>query len=137
MINSSESGSRTATSHALEDHLAEWSLRTGITVEIWALPKQPLPARITEIVHGAIRDVLQEVERQAQARTVSIALTVASGGLRLTVRDDGLGTSAKAYEAALGGRRVELAGIGGGLTVNGVQGQGTTVSATVPRRALG
>ena len=137
MINSSESGSRTATSHALQDHLAEWSLRTGITVEIWSLPKQPIPAPITEIVHGAIRDVLQEVERQAQALTVSIALTVASGGLRLTVRDDGLGTSAKAYEANLSRRRVELAGIGGRLTVNGIQGEGITVSATVPRRALG
>ncbi|MEW1837234.1 hypothetical protein AB0392_04675 [Nonomuraea angiospora] len=137
MINSSESGSRRATSHALEDHLAEWSLQTGIRVEIWALPKQPLPALITEIVHGAIRDVLQEVERQAQAQTVSIALTVAPGGLRLTVSDDGLGTSAKACKANLRSRRVELAGIGGGLTVNGVQGEGTTVSATVPRRALG
>jgi signal transduction histidine kinase len=137
MINSSESGSRTATSSALEDHLAEWSLQTGITVEIWALPEQPLPALITEIVHGAIRDVLQEVERQAQARTVSIALTVARGGLRLTVSDDGLSTSAEAYEATLSSRRVELAGIGGRLTVNGVQGEGTTVSAAVPRRALG
>lgn len=137
MINNSESGSRRATSHALEDHLAEWSLQTGITVEIWALPKQPLPALITEIVHGTIRDVLQEVEQQAQARTVSIALTVAPAGLRLTVSDDGLGTSAKAYGASLGGRRVELAGIGGRLTVNGVQGNGTTVSATVPRRAFG
>ncbi|MDP4506520.1 sensor histidine kinase [Nonomuraea turcica] len=137
MINSSESASRTATSHALEDHLAEWSLQTGITVEIWALPKQSLPALITEIVHGVIRDVLQEAERQAQARNVSIALTVAPGGLRLTVSDDGLGTSADAYEANLSGRRVELAGVGGGLTVNGVQGEGTTVSATVPQRALG
>ncbi|MEV0351831.1 hypothetical protein AB0H88_39195 [Nonomuraea sp. NPDC050680] len=137
MINSSEPGSRRATSHALEDHLAEWSLRTGITVEIWALPKQPLPALITEIVHGTIRDVLQEVEQQAQARTVSLALTVAPGGLRLTVSDDGLGTSAKAHGAGLSGRRVEFAGMGGRLTLNCVQGQGTTVSATVPRRALG
>ncbi|TMR89721.1 hypothetical protein [Nonomuraea basaltis] len=140
MINSShgelETGSRTA-SQVLVDYLAEWSLQTGITVEIWALPKQPLPALITEIVHGAIRDVLQEVERQARARTVSIALTVAPSGLRLTVSDDGLGMSAEVYEAQLSGRRAELAGMGGGLTVNGVPGEGTTVSATVPRRALG
>ncbi|MGP3914712.1 hypothetical protein [Nonomuraea sp. 10N515B] len=77
-------------------------------MEIWALLKQPLPALITEIVHGAIRDVPQEVERQAQAHAVAIALTVAPGGLRLTVSDDGLGTSADAYEANLSGRGMPL-----------------------------
>ncbi|MGW0809496.1 hypothetical protein [Nonomuraea sp. NPDC002799] len=134
MTHSSETGSRTALP-ALEDHLAEWSLRTGITVESWALPEQPLPAFITEIVHGAIREVLKEVERQAQARTVSIALTVAPSGLRLTVSDDGQGTAAEAYEVQLRSRRAELAALGGGLTVNGVRGEGTTVSASLPRRA--
>ncbi|TMR92614.1 hypothetical protein EJK15_43865 [Nonomuraea basaltis] len=137
MINSShgelETGSRTA-SQALADYLAEWSLRTGIAVEIWALPQQPLPAVIAEIVHGAIRDVLQEVERQASARTVSIALTVTADRLRLTVSDDGRGMSAEAFEARLHGRRAQVAGLGGRLTVNGVQGEGTTTSATVPLR---
>ncbi|GAA2418468.1 hypothetical protein GCM10010404_91370 [Nonomuraea africana] len=134
MINSShgelETGSRTA-SQALADYLAEWSLQTGITVEIWALPKQPLPAVIAEIVLGTIRDVLQEVERQASTCTVSIALTVAASGLRLTVSDDGSGMSAE-FEARLHGRRAEVAGLGGRLTVNGVRGEGTTISAAVP-----
>ncbi|WP_327587159.1 hypothetical protein OHA25_09230 [Nonomuraea sp. NBC_00507] len=135
MINSShgelEAGSRTA-SQALADYLAEWSLQTGITVEIWALPKQPLPPVITEIVHGTIRDVLQEVERQAQAGTVSIALTTVPSGLRLTVSYDDSGTSADVFQARLHGRRAEVAGLGGRLTVNGVRGEGTTMSAAVP-----
>ncbi|TMR93334.1 hypothetical protein [Nonomuraea basaltis] len=135
MINSSYgelgTGSRTA-SQILTDHLAEWSLQTGITVEIWALPKQPLRAVIAEVVHGTIRDVLQEVERQASARTVSIALTVAASGLRLTVSDDGSGMPAEVFEARLHGRRAEVAGLGGRLIVNGVRGEGTTISATVP-----
>ncbi|MET7463465.1 hypothetical protein [Nonomuraea sp. NPDC005501] len=138
MIDSShgelETGGHTA-SQPVADHLAEWSLQSGITVEIWALPKEPLPAVLAEIVHGTIRDVLQEVERQASARTVSIALTVAAGRLRLTVSDDGSGMSAEVLEARLHGRRAEVAGLGGRLTVNGVRGEGTTTSATVPLNA--
>ncbi|MFD1547976.1 hypothetical protein [Nonomuraea guangzhouensis] len=117
MIRDFESVSRTF-SQALEDQLAEWSLRTGITVEVWALPKQPLRALVTEIVHGLIFDVLEEVERQGRARAVSIALTVASSGLRLTVSDDGLGRSAAAYEDHLSSRRAELARMNSGLTVS-------------------
>ncbi|MFI7635028.1 hypothetical protein [Nonomuraea sp. NPDC049400] len=135
MANSSheelESGSRTA-SQALADYVAEWSRQTGITVEIWALPKQPLPTAITEIVHGTIRDVLQEVERQAATRTVAIALTVAPSGLRLTVSHDDSGMSADVLETRLRSRRAEIAGLGGRLTVNGVRGEGTTISAAVP-----
>ncbi|MEV0198643.1 hypothetical protein [Nonomuraea sp. NPDC050691] len=119
-------------SQPLADYLAEWSLQSGISVEVWALPKQPLPALIAEIVHGTIRDVLQEVERQPSARTVSIALTVAAGRLRLTVRDDGSGMSAEVLEARLRGRRAEVAGLGGRLTVNGLRGEGTTTSAVFP-----
>ncbi|MEV0824332.1 hypothetical protein [Nonomuraea rubra] len=77
------------------------------------------------------------MERQRRARTVSLALTVSRSMLRLTVSDDGLGVSAEPYELRLKTRRVELAALGGGMTVNAVSGEGTTVSATVPRRALG
>jgi signal transduction histidine kinase len=119
-------------SHAVADELARWSLRSGIAVEIWALPKQPLPAAIAEIALGTLREALQEVDRQGSARTVSIALTVSAHRLRLTVSDDGAGTSAEAFVARLDGRRVAIARLGGRLTVNGVRGEGTTISATVP-----
>jgi signal transduction histidine kinase len=120
-----------------EDQLAEWSLRTGITVELWALPRQPLPAPVNDLIHGLVFDVLEEVKRQGHARVIGIALTVSSSGLRLTVSDNGLGMSVELYEVQLGGRRAELAKLGGRLTVNAVEGEGTTVSVGVPRRALG
>lgn len=121
---------------ALEGHLAKWSMRTGIKVEVWALPQQRLPARIAGIVHGTILGVLREAERQAAVTTVAIALTAATGGLRLTVSDDGPDASAEAYEAGLRDRRTELAGLGGSLIVNSVRGAGTTVRAALPWKAL-
>ncbi|MFC4014102.1 hypothetical protein ACFOY2_43230 [Nonomuraea purpurea] len=117
--------------------MTDWSARTEIAVEVWALPEDQLPAHVGEIVHGTIRDILHEVERQARARTVAVALTVAPGGLRLTVSEDGSGTGAEALETRLRGRRAELAALGGSLTVNGVPGEGTTVSAAVPPKGLG
>ncbi|MEW9556431.1 hypothetical protein [Nonomuraea sp. NPDC050783] len=135
MINDSH-GDRGATDRApaetLAGYLRQWELRTRIAGEIWALPEQPLPTAIADIVHGLIRDVLQEVERQASATTVSLALTMAAGGMRLTISDDGLGLAAHLYETRLRGRRVEVASVGGRLSINGVQGEGTTISVAVP-----
>ncbi|TMS00686.1 hypothetical protein [Nonomuraea basaltis] len=122
---------RSAYARELDDDLTEWSQRTGIAVEAWALPKEPLPCHVGETVRGTIRDVLDEVERQGRARTVSIALTVAPSGLRLTVSDDGGGRSAEALRARLLGRCAEFTGLGGRLTVNGVPGEGTTVSGAL------
>lgn len=122
--------------HATAQTLQEWSLQTGIEVEIWALPAEPLPASIAEIVHGTIQDVLREVEQQARARTVSITLTVAASGLRLTVRDDGVGVAAEEYRDRLDGRRASFVSLGGSLSVNGVPSEGTTVGANLPAKAF-
>ncbi|GGL12781.1 hypothetical protein [Planomonospora parontospora] len=120
----------------LEDHLTAWSLRTGVRVEIWALPEEDLPGHVGDVVRDAIGDVLQEMERRPGTRTVSLALTAAPSGLRLTIGADGDG-AVGALEARLGGRRAEFARLGGALSVNGVPGEGTTVSAAVPRRPRG
>ncbi|MGA4988010.1 hypothetical protein ACWCOT_39110 [Nonomuraea bangladeshensis] len=126
-------------SRLLEDHLAEWSERTGITVELWALPKMHLAGRPRTIVHRVIREVLREIEGHAQARTVGFALTTARTGLRLTISDDGGGMTVRAreaLEARLLTSRADLGALGGGLSVNSVPGEGTTVSAALPPQAL-
>jgi signal transduction histidine kinase len=123
-------------SKALDDELAQWSLAAGITVEVWALPKTELPGGITELVHAVIRDVLAEIEQHGQARTVSIALTVAASGLRLTISDDGAGMPVAAIRERIGAKRARLVKLGGELTINGVPGEGTTVSAVIPRKGL-
>ncbi|MEV0230799.1 hypothetical protein [Nonomuraea sp. NPDC050786] len=126
-------------SQVLEEHLAEWSGRTGITVEVWALPKMHLAGRLSTIVHRVITEVLLEIERHAQARTVSVALTTSHTGLRLVISDDGGGMTVKAREALetrLLTSRGELDGLGGGLGVNSVLGEGVTVSASLPPQAF-
>ncbi|MFI7697863.1 hypothetical protein [Nonomuraea sp. NPDC049480] len=134
-----QSAVSSANSRLLEDCLAEWSLQSGIAVEVWALPNERLPSHIAEIVQSTVRDVLQDVERQARARTVSVALTVAPRGLRLTISEDGGGIAGEQLSTLTGQmsiRSAGLAALGGGLSINNVPGEGITVSAAVPRKAL-
>lgn len=135
---------------ALESYLAEWGERSGIAVEIWALPATEVPEGVCAGVMTAMREALDNVERHSGARTVSIAVTSGSGGLRVTVSDDGRGFHgagtgrpagpskghAKGHTAGQGIARMRaaFAEVGGSLSVNSVPGEGTTVTGVVPKR---
>jgi signal transduction histidine kinase len=111
-------------------------LLTGIAVEVWALPEKEISSRVRKAVQGVIRDVLDQVGQEGRARTLSLALTVTAHGLRLTVSNDDGGLPGEAFEERLRGRRTELAELDGRLTINGVQGEGTTVDVVVPRKTI-
>jgi signal transduction histidine kinase len=89
-----------------------------------------------------MREALDNVERHSGARTVSIAVTAGSGGLRVTVSDDGRGfhsaparrTKGRAAGQGIARMRAAFAEVGGSLSVNSVPGEGTTVTGVVPRR---
>ncbi|WP_219510864.1 sensor histidine kinase [Nonomuraea ceibae] len=119
---------------ALESYLADWSRRTGVTVETWALPAEDVPAPIGEGVLTAMREALANAERHSGASVVSVAVTVSSGGLRMTVSDHGRGFAPGRSGRGIARMRAAFAEIGGTLTVRSVEGEGTTVSGVVPRR---
>ncbi|MET8868297.1 ATP-binding protein [Nonomuraea sp. NPDC004580] len=117
---------------ALESCLAEWSERTGIAVETWALPATDVASGISSCVMATLREALSNVERHSRARTVSIAVTVGRSGLRMTVSDDGQGFIASGSGGGIARMRAAFAEAGGSLSVNSVLGEGTTVSGVVP-----
>jgi signal transduction histidine kinase len=119
---------------ALEDYLADWSERTGVVVEIWALPKTDVPAQVADAVLATVADAVDNVERHSGAEQVSVALTVSGSGLRLTVSDDGRGMAPGATGHGLARMRANFAALGGSLSVNGVPGGGTTVSGALPAK---
>ncbi|GGK45997.1 hypothetical protein Ppa06_02070 [Planomonospora parontospora subsp. parontospora] len=118
---------------ALEERLADWSARTGITVEIWALPSRDASHLVVRAVLAALAEALSNVERHSLAKTVSVAVTTGDRGLRMTVSDHGIGFDGAAVGRGITAMRAQLKEVGGALTVNGVPGGGTTVTATVPR----
>ncbi|GIH79753.1 sensor histidine kinase [Planobispora longispora] len=117
---------------ALEEHLADWSGRTGIAVEIWALPTHDAPPRVARAVLATLGEALSNVERHSGAGLVSIAVTLGPSGLRMTVSDHGQGFTGQAGGRGVTAMRTHLSEIGGTVTVNGVPGAGTTVTAVVP-----
>jgi signal transduction histidine kinase len=119
---------------ALESYLAEWSERTGIAVETWALPATDVPSRVSSGVLAAMREALSNVEQHSRARTVSIAVTAGKSGLRMTVSDNGQGFLATGAGRGIARMRAAFAEAGGSLSVNSVLGEGTTVSGVVPKQ---
>ncbi|MFF5212636.1 sensor histidine kinase [Streptosporangium sp. NPDC000396] len=119
---------------ALEEHLAEWARRTGIVVETWALPGRDVSAGVAQAVLATLVEALANIERHSRANVVSVAVTLGRGGLRMTVSDDGVGFSGPAAGRGVVAMRTHFAGLGGTLTVNGVEGQGTTVTGVAPRK---
>jgi signal transduction histidine kinase len=119
---------------ALEACLSDWSQRTGITVEVWALPSADVPSRTAQGVLTAMREALANVEAHSGAGAVSIAVTAGSGGLRMTVSDHGQGFDTTKAGRGIARMRAAFAELGGTLTVSSVRGEGTTVTGVVPRR---
>ncbi|MGW2217856.1 sensor histidine kinase, partial [Nonomuraea sp. NPDC001684] len=105
---------------ALEGLLAQWSERTGITVETWALPGTDVPSRVSGGVMETMREALSNVERHSRARTVAVAVTTGPSGLRLTVSDDGQGFAEGGAGRGIARMRAAFAELGGTLSVNGV-----------------
>jgi signal transduction histidine kinase len=120
---------------ALEDYLADWSNRTGVTVEIWALPTKAVSSRVAEGVYATVVEALANVERHSGADVVSIAVTTGSAGLRLTVSDDGTGflpdLSGRSAGRGLAAMRANFAELGGTLKINSVPAGGTTITGVI------
>ncbi|WP_061294778.1 sensor histidine kinase [Herbidospora cretacea] len=121
---------------ALQEYLSDWSARTGIAVETWALPDAPLPSAVVRAVYAVVAEALTNVDRHSGARHVAIAVTVGATGLRMTISDEGVGFSEGTTGRGLAAMKANFVEIGGTLSINSVLGSGTTLSGVVPKRAL-
>ncbi|MET8865704.1 hypothetical protein ABZW11_22425 [Nonomuraea sp. NPDC004580] len=122
---------RIAPARDLRAHLDHWSRVTGIAVEVWALPREPLALPLAELVQATVLDILNGFEADGTVRHVGFALTAGAGDLRLTVSGDGIGLPPGRLAERLQVAQARFAAWGGRLSVNAVLGGGITVSATL------
>jgi signal transduction histidine kinase len=115
----------------LRDCLDTWSARTGVAVEIWALPKTTVARAVADSVHAVVVDALADAERRGGVQAVSIALTMSGRGLRLTISHDGGGPPPAGAGHAYAAMYARFAEIGGRLTITTVPGGGTTITGEV------
>jgi signal transduction histidine kinase len=104
------------------------------------LPELPLTAQIRHTLFLAFKEALNNVVKYAGATEVRISLQPGDGFFTLTIQDNGKGIDPDAPSdpgrtnagSGLANMRSRMATIGGGCTVQSIQGQGTTVEFRVP-----
>jgi signal transduction histidine kinase len=81
---------------------------------------------------------LQNAQRHAPGRRVDLTLTHAPGGVSFAVRDRGAGFDVDRAPSGEGLQimRDRMAALGGSLTIESASGAGTTVTGSLPARAL-
>lgn len=123
----------------LRDLVVEFRPRR-LTVELVAdeLADEPT-APVTEAVRGAVREALMNVVKHAGASRAVVRLASRDGGIRVTVRDQGVGYDAPNSTAGFGishsivGR---MERVGGTAEIVSAPGGGTKVKLWVPTRAV-
>jgi two-component system NarL family sensor kinase len=116
-----------------EARKAGGSADIGLTVV--GFDAAPLPAAAAVGLYRIAQQALANVTRHARARRVSIQLSRHAGGVRLRVRDDGVGFDPGAVASGrfgLIGMRERARLLGGTLEVASASGEGTVIDVLVP-----
>jgi signal transduction histidine kinase len=114
--------------------LAAQYVRSGLPVQMEADGTRRYPIEIEAAVYFAALEALQNAAKYAQAGAITIAIAPEDGGLRFSVRDDGVGfdPATAGGGSGLAGIRDRLAVFGGDATIESVPGKGTIVRGRVP-----
>lgn len=87
------------------------------------------------VVYRVVQEALTNVVRHAEASSASVVIARDGGWLRAVVEDDGRGFDVDVRRhpsLGVGGMRERAALVGGTLTIDSVEGRGTTVRLEVP-----
>jgi len=125
---------------AMEWQMQEFAERSGITFELHVPEEETTLNRDFALtLYRIFQEALTNVARHANAASVRVELEVDPGEVLLIIGDDGDGIteSELAATTSLGliGMRERARSIGGDVIIQGVPGQGTTVTVCVPRPA--
>jgi two-component system, NarL family, sensor kinase len=108
---------------------------TGVAVRVDADPGLQLPLRTEAELFRIAQEALTNVRKHAHAREVRLSLRRHGASLRLSVRDNGRGFSARRPSNdghGLLGMRERAKLLGGRLQVSSTPGHGTRITARVP-----
>jgi signal transduction histidine kinase/ligand-binding sensor domain-containing protein len=97
------------------------------------VPDRHLAETVRRNVFLIMKEALNNLIKHAEARNVHIGTVLVGDRLRITITDDGRGfAQEREFGNGLRNMRQRAADIGGELTVQGTEGQGTRVKLTIP-----
>jgi signal transduction histidine kinase len=121
---------------ALNQMLDQWRSKSGVSCELVVSGQpQPLHPEVELSVLRIAREALANVRKHAQARRVVVTLSYIGSEVLIDVQDDGLGFErTQIGQESYGLRLMEerVAALGGRLSFESEQGQGTTVAVALP-----
>ncbi len=126
---------------ALRDTSTEFAKRTGLIVKLTCLElTATLPADTEWTLYRILQEALQNVEKHARARHVTVTLTQRNNCVQLAIKDDGTGFDPAHQHARLNakggfgllGMGARAAGVGGTHQVKSSPRAGTTIVVCVP-----
>ncbi len=121
---------------ALRQLTQEFSARSGVEARLHLRGEiSELDPELSTAVFRIVQEALSNVERHARAHSAEVTVEVLPVSALVRVRDDGRGFDPKAATYGLGilGMEERAEFQGGRLEIRGEAGQGTTVTARLPR----
>jgi signal transduction histidine kinase len=122
---------------AIEWQAEEFESQTGISCDVGQLQYASLPAERATAIFRIFQEILSNVAKHAAAHHVEVSLQQRTGAVALSVRDDGKGIRpsevTRLTSLGLLGMREKAESFGGRVLVEGVRGQGTTVTVMIPQ----
>ena len=124
---------------AVEWQAQEFERRTGMPCALRATVDESIDPLVATAIFRILQEALSNVARHSRASRVIVTLEERGDALVLEVQDDGVGIApadaASARSIGLAGMRERAQLVGGGLSISGAAGAGTTVRLHVPPRA--
>ncbi len=122
---------------ALREHLARCEREHGLTVQFDADGGERLPASLETALFRIVQEAVNNVLRHAQAQQVVVTLMRDAENVKVQIADNGRGFDTQiprsGRHVGLWSMRERVEQLGGQFEVHSTPGQGTTVTAVVPR----
>jgi signal transduction histidine kinase len=120
--------------HGLKVALEALAARAPVPVEVSGVPPERLPADVECAAYYVTAEALTNVAKYARASEAEVRVSRKGEGLRVLVRDNGVGGADPSAGTGLRGLQDRVDALDGHLEVHSPPGGGTTVTVEIPLR---